>query len=47
MQNIGRLEWLRSIACGMALNSTSSLNGFVKNPRAPAFIAWSVVGTSP
>jgi hypothetical protein len=24
----------------MALNSTSSLNGFVRNSTAPAFIAW-------
>ena len=31
----------------MAVNSTSSLNGFVKNSTAPAFMAWTVMGTSP
>ena len=31
----------------MAVNSTSSLNGFVRNSTAPAFIAFTVIGTSP
>src|SRR5580692_7443782 len=31
----------------MAPNSTSSANGFVRNSTAPAFIAWTVFGTSP
>src|SRR5580704_8611515 len=31
----------------MAVNRTSSLNGFVKNSTAPAFMAWTVMGTSP
>src|SRR5438046_2820097 len=35
------------MACRMALNKTSSPNGFVKNSTAPPFIAWTVIGTSP
>src|SRR6266852_1471548 len=35
------------MACRIALNSTSSSNGLVKNSTAPAFIAWTVIGTSP
>jgi hypothetical protein len=32
----------------MALNSTSSPNGFVKNSTVfAAFMAWTVIGTSP
>jgi len=38
---------LRSMALAMAFNSTSSLNGFVRNSRAPAFIACTDIGTSP
>src|SRR6266446_6607026 len=38
---------LRLMACRIALNSTSSSNGLVKNSTAPAFIAWTVIGTSP
>ena len=38
---------LRSMAPRMASNSTSSLNGFVRNSTAPAFIACTVIGTSP
>ena len=38
---------LRSMACRMALNNASSSIGFVKNSTAPAFIAWTVIGTSP
>src|SRR5580692_5399027 len=35
------------MACRIALNNASSLNGFVRNSTAPAFIAWTVFGTSP
>src|SRR5271157_2178449 len=35
------------MAWSMALNSTSSSNGFVKNSTAPAFMAWTVIGTLP
>src|SRR5712664_1927970 len=35
------------MACRMAFTSTSSPNGFVKNSTAPAFMAWTVIGTSP
>src|SRR5882724_4371320 len=38
---------LRLMACRIALNSTSSSNGFVKNSTAPAFMACTVIGTSP
>src|SRR5215510_778458 len=38
---------LRSMAPRIAFNSSSSLNGFVRNSTAPAFIAWTVIGTSP
>ncbi|SRR6266404_5790876 len=38
---------LRSMACLMALNSASSSIGFVKNSTAPAFMACTVIGTSP
>lgn len=41
-----RVVRLRSMACRMALTIASSLNGFVRNSTAPAFIAWTVVGTS-
>src|SRR5690348_14915650 len=35
------------MACRMASSSTSSPNGLVKNSTAPAFIAWTDIGTSP
>ena len=35
------------MACRIAFNSTSSPNGLVKNSTAPAFMAWTVMGTSP
>src|SRR5215211_4462760 len=35
------------MACRMALNNTSSLNGLVRNSTAPAFMARTVIGTSP
>src|ERR1051326_3007351 len=38
---------LRLMACRIALNSTSSSKGLVKNSTAPAFIALTVMGTSP
>src|SRR5258707_13718787 len=38
---------LHSMACRMAFTNTSSPNGFVKNSTAPAFMAWTVIGTSP
>ena len=38
---------LRSRACRIALNSTWSPNGLVRNSTAPAFIAWTLVETSP
>ena len=31
----------------MASHSTSSATGLVKNSRAPAFIAWTLMATSP
>jgi hypothetical protein len=31
----------------MASSSASSLNGFVRNSTAPAFMACTVIGTSP
>ena len=42
-----RAARLRSMAPRMASNSTSSLNGFVRNSTAPAFIACTLIGTSP
>jgi hypothetical protein len=33
--------------CRIALNNASSPNGFVKNSTAPAFMALTVMGTSP
>ena len=38
---------LRSIAVSIAASRTSLLKGFVKKSAAPAFIAWTVIGTSP
>src|SRR5436190_7152216 len=38
---------LRSMAPPMASSSTSFVNGFVRNSTAPAFIACTVMGTSP
>ena len=35
------------LASWIAFNSTDSLNGFVRNSTAPAFMAWTVTGTSP
>src|SRR3954470_23430210 len=39
--------WLRPMALRMALSSVSSSNGLVKNSTAPAFMARTVIGTSP